>query len=667
MFPEISNENIVRVCKLLGLPEIAFHGADGQDPRQDVLKSHDTIDINACPGSGKTTLLVAKLALLAKNWPHRTRGICVLSHTNAAREEIEKKLGVSTEGKILLGYPHFIGTIHRFIDQFLAIPFLRSIGCPPSIIDTDFTLDWRWRNLTYASRSALTPKLDNSKSKNFLEMKVTDGTVGDIPWGKGGILNRESSTYKDIVSVNKLSIKKGFLTFNEMFLFAKAAIANRDIVDAISFRFPYLFIDEAQDNSELQSSLINKIFCILDGKVIRQRFGDANQAIYSYAGQTGAETDPFPFTDKEKVKELPNSHRFGQEMANLANHFTADPIAGGLLGEGPNLSRGEPQAAGRHTLILFDEDTITDVLPTFSKIVLAAYENTPDRELGDFVAVGAVHNQRGKKQNAPHSVKDYYPKYDSRLSNKDTKPDTFLEYVYKAKNTSQYSGLSFNLVESFNEAILRCLQIAGGDVSGLRKKRKCKFVRGMLGKSTALHETLMLVVVKPSCHFDEKSWKSRWVGAIKFILRDIDHSLDLNTLSDFLEWTPGQPKPLSRKQKLTELQNVFVYKGDGDEQISIRLGSIHSIKGQTHTATLVLDTFNRTYHFKKLTKCVKQETLTPKQRAEMQARMRLHYVAATRPTHLLCLASRKDHFNEKEINSIIESGNWKVTILENAE
>ena len=189
----------------------------------------------------------------------------------------------------------------------------------------------------------------------------------------------------------------------------------------------------------------------------------------------------------------------------------------------------------------------------------------------------------------------------------------------------------------------------------------------MLGKSTALHETLMLVVVKPSCHFDEKSWKSRWVGAIKFILRDIDHSLDLNTLSDFLEWTPGQPKPLSRKQKLTELQNVFVYKGDGDEQISIRLGSIHSIKGQTHTATLVLDTFNRTYHFKKLTKCVKQETLTPKQRAEMQARMRLHYVAATRPTHLLCLASRKDHFNEKEINSIIESGNWKVTILENAE
>lgn len=136
-------------------------------------------------------------------------------------------------------------------------------------------------------------------------------------------------------------------------------------------------------------------------------------------------------------------------------------------------------------------------------------------------------------------------------------------------------------------------------------------------------------------------------------------------MSDFLAWKPGQSQTLFQKQK--ESQNTFVYKGDGDEQISIRLGSIHSVKGQTHTATLVLDTFNRTYHFKKLTKCVAQKTLTPNQRAVMQARMKLHYVATTRATHLLCLASRRDHFKEKELNDIIESGNWKVIILESAE
>jgi DNA helicase-2/ATP-dependent DNA helicase PcrA len=55
----------------------------------------DTIDFEACPGSGKTTLLVAKLAVLALRWRHRNQGICVLSHTNAARNEIGVKLGNS--------------------------------------------------------------------------------------------------------------------------------------------------------------------------------------------------------------------------------------------------------------------------------------------------------------------------------------------------------------------------------------------------------------------------------------------------------------------------------------------------------------------------------------------------------------------------------------------
>jgi hypothetical protein len=52
--------------------------SDGQ--RREVLRCTASRDIQACPGSGKTTLLVAKLAILAKKWPWRDHGICVLSH-----------------------------------------------------------------------------------------------------------------------------------------------------------------------------------------------------------------------------------------------------------------------------------------------------------------------------------------------------------------------------------------------------------------------------------------------------------------------------------------------------------------------------------------------------------------------------------------------------------
>lgn len=75
----------------------------------------DSVDIQAFPGSGKTTILVAKLAILAKKWTYSNVGICVLSHTNVAREEIEERLGNTEIGRKLLSYPHFIGTEHSFL------------------------------------------------------------------------------------------------------------------------------------------------------------------------------------------------------------------------------------------------------------------------------------------------------------------------------------------------------------------------------------------------------------------------------------------------------------------------------------------------------------------------------------------------------------------------
>jgi DNA helicase-2/ATP-dependent DNA helicase PcrA len=52
------------------------------------------------------------------------------------------------------------------------------------------------------------------------------------------------------------------------------------IVDVIRDRFPHLFMDKAQDNSEAQSSILHRIFMKLNSAFIRQRIGDENQAIF---------------------------------------------------------------------------------------------------------------------------------------------------------------------------------------------------------------------------------------------------------------------------------------------------------------------------------------------------------------------------------------------------
>ena len=126
---EITDEDILWVEEMMG-GKVHFDSA-----RVNVLKNMDSVDIQAFPGSGKTTILVAKLAILAKKWPYSNAGICVLSHTNVAREEIEERLGNTEIGRKLLSYPHFIGTVHSFFDTYVSLPWLKSNGYEINIID----------------------------------------------------------------------------------------------------------------------------------------------------------------------------------------------------------------------------------------------------------------------------------------------------------------------------------------------------------------------------------------------------------------------------------------------------------------------------------------------------------------------------------------------------
>ena len=178
--PEIADTTIPWVCGVLGLPTTVFSGPDGQDPRLPVLKSLATLDIEACPGSGKTTLLVAKLAILGGQWADLRRGLCVLSHTNVARREIEHILGSTAEGQRLLSYPHFIGTIHGFVNEFLAIPWLRSNGYPIEMIDDEVAQGRRWRKLSYAIRHGLE---NNRHHPGILKIQDAQFGVGGIRWG----------------------------------------------------------------------------------------------------------------------------------------------------------------------------------------------------------------------------------------------------------------------------------------------------------------------------------------------------------------------------------------------------------------------------------------------------------------------------------------------------
>jgi hypothetical protein len=103
--------------------------------------------------------------------------------------------------------------------------------------------------------------------------------------------------------------------------------------------------------------------------------------------------------------------------------------------------------------------------------------------------------------------------------------------------------------------------------------------------------------------------------------------------------------------------------------VHIRLGSIHSVKGETHTATLVLDTFFHAHHLNELKPWllgarsgglkVKAKGAPQLESARLLGRLKLHYVAMTRPSHLLCVAMRKDAFTDDELG-VLKGRGWSV-------
>ena len=92
--------------------------------RINIIKNDTSCYVQASPGSGKTTVLLAKLIILANRMPLPDgKGVCVLTHTNVAIDEIKAKLGQKAD--ILFRYPNFFGTIQTFLHKFVTTAALQ--------------------------------------------------------------------------------------------------------------------------------------------------------------------------------------------------------------------------------------------------------------------------------------------------------------------------------------------------------------------------------------------------------------------------------------------------------------------------------------------------------------------------------------------------------------
>jgi len=647
--PPISDADVEWITALLNLPPHAFAGASNDDPRLEALKSYRIMDVEACPGSGKTTLLVAKLGALSRHWQDTTRGICVLSHTNVARHEIEAGLGTTSEGQRLMGYPHFVGTIHSFVNEFLALPWLRSKGFPIRAIDDEICLARRWSALPIGMRKSLE---QSGRDQNVLRVMSNDFSVGDISWS-GGTLGREKPLYQSMITACKSTSEQGFFCYEEMFVWANELLDNyAHIAHALRYRFPLLFIDEVQDNSEAQSALLHRIFVEGISPVIRQRFGDMNQAIFGYTGQDGAATDTFPA--RAVMWPIPNSHRFGQQIADFANPFAIVPQ--GLVGHGPSGTLIRADTAGKHTIFLFDDASLPFVMDAYANYLGEIFTGDELRD-DTFTAVGAVH-KRGEDTNRPRAVGHYWSNYDPELTSSDPKPATFFQCISFARRRARENGEAHEAIHVIAEATLRLARLIDPlEVPSSRRRCHLQVLELLKDNSEAAAKyrqfQTRVAINNPMPEQDE--WNRAHGPALRSIAEAISRGRSSAASDSFLQYPAAAPSEAPSGAR----DNVF-RRDPAKGLVKIRVGSIHSVKGETYTATLVLDTFFFKQNFAALKPwLLGQKSGGAGQGSQNVTRLKQHYVAMTRPTHLLCLAIKGSTFSPAE-QAVLRARGWRL-------
>ena len=591
-----------------------------------------SLHLQACPGSGKTTALLAKIYLLSEQMPfENNKGICVLTHTNVAIDLIKAKLG--EKANKILSYPNFFGTIQSFVDRYLAIPaYIKYFGYRPKYIDNDFF---------YNKLSGF-----NNSLKNNSWLKYNKGQYNNVVDSVFNIevefiencdiklklkLKKNTNTYSKIWKSFLDIYKEGYLRFKDAYNLALNYLNNFPKINCLfSSRFNYVFIDEAQDTSKIQKDTIEKCF---NENTIIQWIGDTNQAIMN-DNYTEPAWNP---EENEKYKKLTItvSNRLSQPVANIIKNVAVLPYS--------NLS-GKNNCDLRPILIVFDDQTTNQVLGKYAYILL----NTKTQFQGQarsiyeislitgnpIKAVGWV----GKEKDNGLSIKSYYPNFDKAIANKNKIYFSNLYTMcYLSKNLSP---------REFQKRTISCiteaLSLSNIKNSEKRKYSNNQFLSELKEKSVVEYINLLTTIAT--------------------YLRDNDFKNFSNTISQALQkhFNLTQDNKYLTEEELKDISpnlseenfNTFKESINGNE-IQILIDTVHGVKGETHTATLYLETKfykNSIQYF--IDKLVQNNTQnsTDNNGDRTKKAIRIAHVAFSRPTHLLCIAIHKNEYEQIKNN-----------------
>ena len=573
-------------------------GKTFDEERRSFIRDLNTLDLQAVPGSGKTTALLAKLVILEKYMPLKSgRGILVISHTNAAVDEIKERIG--NHCPKLFTYPNFVGTIQSFVDTFLAIPYCQNfLKIRLYKIESERFQEELWFQFSYIywdkkfekPGTYLFGRLINkakaeAKKSGRTEKQVCDDLIKKdvqnlyfdfrdekIKFFRDDEVLLSTKTNKKYQGIKEAILKvlhSGVISYEYAYKLADYYLEKVPRVKSILLeRFQYVFVDEMQDMDSRQNELIENIFEPAENaQSTIQRIGDENQAIYN-AGSVQLENI---WSVRNSVLYINGSHRLSPRIASLVQNLglTPNPV------EGRNVNSDGSSIDIKPIIFVYQDDTKELVIPAFADKIkeLQASDTIPINPPHKFMAVAwrKEHDDADKI-----ALCDYWPHFAQASSGQQVDFNVLEDYIlYFDKEKKTLESVRKNILNT----LLKILRLENVTDENNRVYTKRKLILFFKTLENNEYEILKLNLYKWSISSIRGKSQETIISIREYIPSFL--SVFQKTIASSANFINGESE--INKAEIEDEPQLNRFESDG---VNVEIGTIHSAKGQTHTGTL---------------------------------------------------------------------------------
>lgn len=290
----------------------------------------------AGPGAGKTTWLTKHISRVARESRvlSSTKKIGVITHTKVAAKEIQNRTKQSQRKSD-------ISTIHSFFYRNIIKPFSFLIeknitgddlfnvkemnGHIEHIPHMERIRSWqseieKQNGKRYGYFNGKENKVKLIKQLVSLAWSITSGTPRLFFRKRYGIAIPKSNN--ELYLYKRKYWKKGIMHHEDVLYFTYYLIKNHPrVLEFISSKFPYIFVDEFQDTNSIQAEILSLIGN--QGSIIGV-IGDPAQSIYLFSGAEKKLFEEFQLDNAITDYKIDKNHRSTNKIRCLLNHIRND-------------------------------------------------------------------------------------------------------------------------------------------------------------------------------------------------------------------------------------------------------------------------------------------------------------------------------------------------------